>query len=212
LYVGANRGQYFKSLRAAYPSARIILFEPDPEVVGILRNILTTESNYEVKPFAVGSANETKTFYATSLEGNGKLSSSLLKMTQLHEEWSDNSSQVEEFQVSVVKLDDQNLDKYNAILLKIDTQGYELPALLGASRLLSEKIVAIDTEISFQKLYVNETNWLELIQFLASFNLKLFGIDPWGIYYRGHGELLQADAFFVKDYLFSNNSQDKSKA
>ena len=206
LYVGANQAQYFDQLRATFPDVPIFLYEPDPYMVEILKKNLINESNYKIRPVAVGDSNETKTFFATSMDGNKKLSSSLLQMAPLHKDWSTNSQQKEEFEVNVVRLDDEQLQKYKAILLKIDVQGYELPALKGASQLLKNNIVAIDTEVSFQELYFGETKWLELVIFLKEQKFDVFGIDPWGIYYKHHGELLQADIFFVKNNLLSSNS------
>jgi FkbM family methyltransferase len=206
LYVGANQGQYFDELRKNFPSAKIFLYEPDPALLKHLSTSLSGDSNYEIRPVAVGEFNEARTFYATSMSGNQKLSSSLLKMTSLHENWSLNSKQVEEFEVEVVKLDNEAIEEFDAILLKIDVQGHELPALRGASELLKNQIVAIDTEVSFQQLYFQETRWLELVEFLEDFQFDLFGIDPWGIYYRHLGELLQADMYFVKNHFLNSNS------
>lgn len=202
LYVGANQGQYFETLRESFPDAHIYLYEPDPELIVKLKRKLKEQSNFTIRQVAVGENPGKSTFYTTSFETNGRLSSSLLKMTAKHEEWALNSKQVASIPVDVIKLDDENLAQYASILLKIDVQGFELQALRGGIELLKSKIVAIDTEVSFQELYHGETNWLDLNVFLEKNAFVVFGIDPWGKYFKSHSELLQADMFFLRKDLF----------
>ncbi len=202
LYVGANQGQYYDVLRNFFNNIDIYLYEPDPELIQILENKVKNESNVFIRNVAVGDENRSAPFFTTDFTTNQKLSSSLLKMTKTHEEWAKDSKQINSINVNVVKLDDEKLEKYSAILLKIDVQGYELNALKGASKLLKEKIIAIDTEVSFTELYHDETKWLELAKLLEDNQFSIFGIDPWGIYYSNHGELLQADLFFLRKNLF----------
>ncbi len=203
LYVGANHGQYFEQLRTNFPEVPIFLYEPDPELISKLEIRLEHEHNYILKNCAVGSKFERKPFYLTSMESNLRLSSSLLKMAPKHEEWSKDSIQTNAIEVDVIPLDSEDFAKYSSIYLKIDVQGYELEAFRGAEELLNTKIVAIDTEVSFHELYFEEANWLKLCTYLDEKRFNIFGIDPWGIYYRNYGELLQADLQFVKVNLLS---------
>jgi FkbM family methyltransferase len=202
LYIGANQGQYYDTLKNYYKNADIYLYEPDPELVLKLKNKLKDEGNTIIRNVAVGDKPGKYPFYVTDFETNQKLSSSLLKMTKKHEEWSKDSKQISCINVDVVKLDDEKLEKYSSILLKIDVQGYEMNVLRGASMLLKEKIIAIDTEVSFQELYHEETNWLDLAKLLDDNQFSIFGLDPWGIYYKSHNELLQADLYYVRKNLF----------
>ena len=202
LYVGANQGQYFDILRESFTDAHIYLYEPDPELVVKLKGKIKGQKNFTIRQVAVGENPGKSTFYTTSFKTNGRLSSSLLKMTAKHEEWALNSKQIASIPVEVIKLDDEDFAQYSSILLKIDVQGFELQALRGGIKLLKNKIVAIDTEVSFQELYHGETNWLDLNVFLEKNGFAVFGIDPWGKYYKSHSELLQADMFFLRKDLF----------
>ncbi len=59
-------------------------------------------------------------------------------------------------------------------LLKIDTQGFELPVLRGAVGLLNgRKISAILLELNFATLYEGQSDPLEILQLLRSHNLRL---------------------------------------
>jgi FkbM family methyltransferase len=203
LYVGANHGQYFDQLRADFPEAPIYLYEPDPELVSKLKIKLEHAQTYFIRNCAVGSKFERKPFYLTSMESNLRLSSSLLKMAPKHEQWSKDSIQTNAIEVDVIPLDSESFEKYNSIYLKIDIQGYELEAFTGAEELLNNKIIAIDTEVSFHELYFEEANWLRLCTYLEEKNFNVFGIDPWGVYYKNYGELLQADLQFVKANLLA---------
>ena len=201
LYVGANHGQYFKELRKNFPDTPIYLYEPDPELVTKLRARLKSEDNYIIRECAVGSKSGNSTFYRTSIETNLRLSSSLLEMAPKHKQWSKDSIPQDSITVEVITLDSEQLSKYSAIFLKIDVQGYELEAFKGSINLLENRVAAIDTEVSFQELYHGEANWIKLCEFLENFNFNIFGVNPWGIYYKNHGELLQADLQFVKKNL-----------
>lgn len=204
LYVGANRGQCVEQLRSDLKDATIILYEPDPDLVAILRKNFKDLDNLRIEQKAVAKQKGIFLLHRTSMLTNKRLSSSLLNMTKLHEDWSTGSSQIDDVEVQVVNLDSEDLDEFNRILLKIDIQGMELPALEGATNLLKNKIVAIDTEVSFRELYENETKYFKLFEFLDSLNFKVFSIDPWGPYYANKKELLQADFRFVKEELLNN--------
>ena len=49
-------------------------------------------------------------------------------------------------------------------MLKIDTQGYEWEVLQGSKKSL-RKINAIQLELSFEDLYQDQNNWLNILKF-----------------------------------------------
>ena len=60
------------------------------------------------------------------------------------------------------------------IYLKIDTQGYEYPILLGSGNLL-KRIKLIQLELSLQKLYEGQESWGKILKYLEKFEY-IFGL------------------------------------
>ena len=81
------------------------------------------------------------------------------------------------------------------VLLKIDTQGYEQHVLKGAKGIL-EKIVLIQTELSFAPLYAGQPLFDEMRQTLLSLGFRLYALFP-GYAHEKTGETMQIDVLFV---------------
>lgn len=209
LYVGANVGQYVEGYLRSFPTADLILYEPDPDLFRKLVKKFGDNPRINLKQQAVSSLNGREFLHRTSLLTNGRMSSSLLRMAPRHTEWSEGSEQKDKVEVETVYLDAEDYSKYSKILLKLDIQGMELQALRGAQKLLGTKINAVDTEVSFQQLYFGESHWLEVVEYLNSLGFYVFGLDPWGIDSMASGELMQADIQFVrgKSRNFLNRSE-----
>jgi hypothetical protein len=100
----------------------------------------------------------------------------------------------------VVALDDcidQYVDSAEGGLLKIDTQGYEMEVLRGARRSLTDKINAVQTELSLVELYDGQPLLLDVCNFLKQYNFNLRHIIP-GFKDPISGALLQLDGIFTK--------------
>ena len=81
-------------------------------------------------------------------------------------------------------------------LLKLDVQGAEHLVLKGGKTILTSTFM-IWTEISFKPLYEKSSDFFEIYKILSSIGFKLMEIEPG---FRGaDGELLQADALFVRN-------------
>ncbi|MBN8826540.1 MULTISPECIES: FkbM family methyltransferase [unclassified Spirosoma] len=66
----------------------------------------------------------------------------------------------------------QGIDKID--LLKIDTQGFELPVLRGATNLLAQKrIGAILLELNFAPIYEGQSDPLAILQLLREYDMRL---------------------------------------
>jgi FkbM family methyltransferase len=194
LYVGANRGQMMKKFLENFPSTPIILYEADPRLAEFLDSAFMSE-HVSVRNKAVGRKNGRADFYVSG--GTDGQSSSLLRMGKRHLNWNPKSAQSEILEVETVALDSEEFPMCESIFLKIDIQGAELEALKGAVNLL-KKVVAIDVEVSTVSMYEDDSNWLEVSNFLTSQGFILFDIEPWFHDHTNKNELLQADFRFVK--------------
>jgi len=194
--VGANVGQSARSFAALFPSARILSFEPDPQVFETLKANVAALPNVSAYPIALGAESATRSLYVTrSSEG-----SSLLPLTpevgQLARgAWAEAAG---EKPVQVERLDEfaarHAIDTID--LLKSDTQGGELEVLGGAGDLLTpETIRAVFCEVNFVPLYQNQAFFDQVYQFLVGRGYRLSGLYN-EVHDRSH-RLMWCDALFV---------------
>jgi len=195
LDVGANQGQYGKSLRRGGYRGNIISFEPLNSAFSQLKLCSKSDSLWQINNYALGNDN---TNSIINISANS-YSSSILSMTNAHSNLSKESAFVGEQNIVVKTLDsvfENIVDSDNNIFLKIDTQGYEKKVLLGALNSL-ENIVGIQLEVSLIELYKEEDLFLDMINFLDSKGFKTISIES-GFFDQKTGFLLQSDLIFVR--------------
>ena len=191
--VGAHRGNFSLDILNYFSIKKAFLFEPNSLLVRQSLIPLSKEyGNLEVFQFALGSRNSNATLNVSANDG---LSSSVLRMKKLHLETAPESKYEFKSEITVRKLDDIIPQKLRNILLKIDTQGYELEVLKGSTKTLKNCNVVI-VEISFDELYQYGTSALEVMSFLQTAGFKIFQIYP--VLTLPNGRWLQADAVFIR--------------
>lgn len=144
--VGANVGDYSSAVLAANKNARVFAFEPHPETYKRLSSRLSSARNFVATNAACGSVPGNLILYDHAKDA-GTEHASLHRgvIERIHK---DESNQ---HVVIVTTLDHFATDHaINLIhLLKIDTEGYELEVLKGATGLLREgRIKAIQFEFN----------------------------------------------------------------
>lgn len=195
LDVGANQGQYGKSLRRGGYKGNIISFEPLNSAFNQLKLCSKNDPLWQVNNYALGNEN---TNSVINISANS-YSSSILAMTNAHTNLSKESAIVGEQNIVVKTLDSvfKNIvESDNNIFLKIDTQGYEKKVILGALNSL-DNIVGIQIEVSMIELYKEEVLFLDMINFLDSKGFKTISIEN-GFFDQKTGFLLQSDLIFVR--------------
>jgi FkbM family methyltransferase len=195
--VGANEGQYAKALRSYGYRGPMVSFEPLPDAHARLLEASRDDPGWEV-PAAVAIGAE-RSELTLNVAGNSA-SSSFLPMLKAHVEAAPHSTYVSTLCVPVVSLDEIlcRLEVgAHAMLLKIDTQGFEDRVLAGASRTLTQ-CAAIQVEISLAPLYEGQANGATIIATLDSAGFRLAYIVP-GFREHTTGRLLQFDGIFVRD-------------
>ncbi len=201
LDVGANTGQYGSLLRTNFGyRGRILSFEPLSTAHAALtaRAAADPSQLWDVAPrTALGAINGSTTIHVA---GNS-VSSSILPMQPSHESAAPQSIGRGVEEITISRLDDmireQGLSIDRHVLLKIDTQGYELEVLKGATETVAA-VGVIQTEMSFQPLYGGQPLFDEVYHYLASRGFAVFDIVP-GFSDPRTGRLLQADGIFVRD-------------
>jgi FkbM family methyltransferase len=134
--VGANVGDYTRSLSEKFPHAKIYAFEPHPTNFAQLSKIQSP--NISLFNLAVGDEAKSLTLYDRA-DYDGSPHASLHKevISNIHKH------EVIEFEVEVECLDtlaeQQSIQRID--WLKIDTEGHELAVLQGASKLLQSSVI-----------------------------------------------------------------------
>jgi FkbM family methyltransferase len=207
LDVGANTGQYGDLLLRMGFRGTVISFEAIPSVHRILaRRANAKSSSWIIAPCAaLGSQ---RGYVQLNIAANS-VSSSVLPMRSMHLEAAPQSKYVEQQTVPVERLDElalQMLPSLGRLLIKVDTQGYEMEVLKGAEGLL-QRTAAIQLELSLVPLYEGAPKFVDMIAYVESKGFELFSLVS-GFSDRRIGRLLQVDGFFVRPELISPTVSD----
>jgi FkbM family methyltransferase len=152
LDVGANVGQFARSLRADGYRGRIVSFEPVARAFMRLQEAAADDPAWDVYPYALGRESGTAEIHA-----DPRTLSSLLPPSDFGRQRQERlSHQVTEL-IEVRRLEDV-FEEVTAGLdaprpyLKMDTQGFDLEVFAGAGRVL-EHVVGMQSEVSCVPLY-----------------------------------------------------------
>ena len=119
---------------------------------------------------------------------------------------------VEEPELEANFLDDLNLNDIDFI--KIDIQGAELKALMGAKETLSNAI-GLEIEVEFQKMYQNQPLFGEINNFVCSQNFEFIDFPIIKRWERknnnSYGQAIFADALFLRTPEYANKNFDINK-
>jgi FkbM family methyltransferase len=197
LDVGANVGQYGAELFEGGFSGTLISFEAIPNAHRrLVDRAKRSGKSWIVAPCAaIGSEEGSVEFH---ISGNS-VSSSVLPIEEAHVKAAPESGYVDSQMAKLTRLDNiasNLLPSTGSILLKIDTQGYEMHVLRGATGLLS-RVVAIQLELSLVPMYSGAPTFLEMVSYADESGFDLFGIVP-EFRDKQSGRLFQVDGFFVK--------------
>ena len=191
---GANVGQFARAALETFPEARIISFEPLPDVAEKLgKNLADSKDRVRIVNSAVGRKKGEINIYRNAHSH----SSSVLPLHENHRKAFPEALATGKLKVSITTLDlaIKKEQLQGPVLLKLDLQGYELEALRGAIKTLS-KVKAVLLETSVKPMYKGEPSFAEIDKFLKR---KGFRFEKALDYLRdGHGNVLQMDALFLK--------------
>ena len=195
LDIGANTGQFVKRLRKKGYKGDVISCEPLKEAFKILEQNAEYDARWETNNFAIGKAYSTQKINVTS----NSFSSSLYEINQVHQEAAETSSMIgmEEVQVVPLKKVYSNVGSERKVLLKIDTQGYEMEVIEGAEEELTS-IAVILVELSMVPLFKGGPVYTDVIHKLETLGFELFHIFPEFVHPKT-SRLLQANGFFVRN-------------
>jgi len=194
--VGAHRGNFSREMFSKLDLVEGILFEPNPVLFRTsIQDLTASNSKISAKEIAIGATKGESKFHIAANDG---LSSSFLNMLELHKQMAPEALYVTEHIVKIEALDEVVPLGWKNILLKIDTQGFELQVLEGAKNTILNVSVIV-MEVSFDELYDGAPTATDLINYLYMRNFIIFQIIP--VFTTPNGRWLQADLILVKNKL-----------
>lgn len=186
--VGANVGQSLIAFRRQWPGSIIHAFEPGRSsfaalertaggVRGVVLNQCALGASAGSRPFLENSQSDMSSFLETSAEGWGQT--------------------VARYDVPTTTVD-QYLAEHaieRIHVLKIDTQGFDVPVLEGAAAAFRDhRVLFVFLELIFADLYRDQSRVDDVFRFLLDHGMRLVGIYN----FHFHGEYAGwADALFV---------------
>lgn len=199
LDVGANSGQYARSLREANFERRIISFEPLSAPFSVLKKRATKDPFWECRQCALGDMEGT---IRINVAGNaGHASSSVLPMLTGHQEACPEANYIGTEEVPIHRLDSvapDILQPKDVTFLKIDVQGFERQVLAGGRSTVNDHCVGMQLELSFLPLYEGGMLIREAFDVAYSLGFTLTGLLP-GFTDVRNGRMLQADGIFFRN-------------
>lgn len=181
LDIGAHHGEWFKRFSLAFPGARILSIEANPENMPLLKRVNPNSLN-----LCLGETFCRRRFFLPDTTMTTDNSGASLYKERLH--FYENAVSLD---LEVITLDSLNL---NVDFIKIDIQGAELEVLKGGLKTL-EKCSVLQVEMSMVEYNEGSPSPSELISFLYS---KNFILDSFFDFVGVSDRLVYCDALFIR--------------
>ncbi len=177
--VGANSGEFALIARAAFPKAKIISFEPQPDAFVTLNKAMKKDANFQSFQVALGEKESTAMMHIAPFSPSSSF------MVQ--------SPDSEAREMKIEKLDNYEslIGTTDTAILKLDVEGYELAILKGAERFIAK------TDYIYIECRTTDPigcTFSELYDFLIQRGWMYQG--AYDAVFSGDGQLQYFDAFF----------------
>jgi FkbM family methyltransferase len=191
--IGANVGQFTKTISALLPHANVYAFEPLPSCFVQLEKFAKSTPHVVAFNLGIGASSGLLSFE----KNNFSDSSSFLKIAEIHKTAFPFTEKTTTVEVNVSELDvfSNSLDLGRSIFIKIDVQGYEGYVLRGGRETIKKAKLVI-VEVSYVTLYESQPLFDEIYRAFCELGFSYRGmldqlLDP------NTGEILQGDAIFL---------------
>lgn len=189
---GGNVGQFGRLLRQVSYQGRIVSFEPVPRYAAELEQAAASDPGWDAHRYALGCVDTTVAMNVSNgtgssmLEPNGYGTACFADLR----EWT-------EVEVPVRRLDTVMRPSPDArVLLKMDTQGFDLEVFAGAAGIL-DQVVALQSEVSLLPIYVGMPTMTEAVVAYTRAGYHITGMFP--VSTEGHtGRVLEFDCLLVR--------------
>lgn len=193
LDIGANTGQFASTINVIFPNAKIYAFEPLPDCFEQLQMHMAGCKNFTAFNIGLGDQSGSLKFE----KHDSSLSSSFLKMTDIHKTAFPHTQNSQSIEVKIEKLDNvaKNLSIIDPLLIKIDVQGYEDKVLRGGEQTIKRARLVI-SETSFESLYEGQPLFDDIYRTFINLGFSYAGSFE-QLFNPLDGRILQADSIFI---------------
>ena len=222
LDVGANKGQYARMLRRAGFTGRVISFEPVPEMFAELSAAAAQDELWDVHQVALGreggelemnvvpgtlsSLLPPSEYGSTRYARLQEITTLAVPVRRLDEMWAElglaepgqaEPGQAEAGQAGAGRAEAaEKGDELPRVLLKLDTQGFDLEAFAGAAGVL-DQIVALQSEVALLTIYEHMPRMEESMRVYEAAGFEVTGLYP--VSREGRtGRVLEYDCVMVR--------------
>jgi FkbM family methyltransferase len=182
LDVGANRGQYRDFLRDRVGfEGWIISFEPAPRAVALLRDRAASDPRWMIQGYALGSEEGRQPLNVMNPDFLSSFRTPDYSKVRLYTEREvfDHVEPVDVRTLDSVMGELRLRHPFNNPYLKLDTQGFDLEIIRGASSTLPA-IRALQTEISVRPMYEKAPSYREMLDALTERGFDITAMFPVG--------------------------------
>lgn len=195
LDVGANEGQFAKSIRSSGFMGEIVSFEPLSNAYKLLQKNSKKDRKWAIHSRAAVGSEVGK--IKINISANST-SSSILPMLNKLLVAAPYTAYVGVEEVPIITIDSVYSQYINRnVFLKVDTQGYEAQVIKGAVNSLP-MIKGVLLEMSLVPLYEGQKLWEETINLMKDSGFRLWAILP-GFTDSKNGQTYQVDGVFFRD-------------
>lgn len=167
---GANMGTWTQMAQTIFPQAEFHLIEPQPACVPALRLLLQRHPKLTHHPFVLTEPGVAQ----VRMIGGGEQGGGTGAFVANSGEVADGLGEIEVPATTLDALLASQVNREDRVLLKLDLEGHEIPALLGATKLL-EAVEVILTELQFYQINNNgRPVFADYLNFLRERGFELY--------------------------------------
>ncbi|GAV19882.1 2-O-methyltransferase NoeI [Mariprofundus micogutta] len=196
--IGANEGQFAKSILQTFPSARLFCFEPLPNAFTALES-WKKETGKDVTIFNV-ALGDNEGVVAMNLHVDHSTSSSILQSTRNNDELFPETANQTKIDVKMTTLDKALSSLSNMlvedIFIKVDVQGFEVKVIEGGQGIF-RLAKAVILEVCVESLYDGQSEFTTILGKMEKLGFKYSG-NLQQYYDKQDGRTQFFDAVFLK--------------
>ena len=188
---GANIGQFSRAIKNHFPEARIIAIEPQSDAANKFAMNFRNEAGVVLKRIAVSDSSGQVNFFITNKNQQSSINKPILKNDKYFK-----GGRVCEVRVQACRLDEviTHEDLIKPVMLKLDLQGHEKKALIGARNIL-DQVDYILAEVSLVKSYEGQSTFDEIYKIIIASGFELKGVMNSKL---SGGEIIELDVLFSR--------------